>query len=159
MIKISWRNILRKLDPYLRALIALFYLLVVVLAASAPLLQETRGYPAGESIYGVFVPICHQYPTRSFWWFNRPWALCARCSSAYLAVALSASFLFIRKPYWKRIILGFSLIALAAIDPLLQLQGLHESTNFLRFLTGILGGAGAFLTLYPIPITTGENHE
>lgn len=155
-MNIPWRTRLRNIDRYARALIATFYLAIVALASSAPIIQQTKGYPAGESIYAAFAPVCHQYPTRCFWWFERPWALCARCSSAYLAIGLSAVFLSIRRPYWKRFILGSVFIVLAAIDPMLQLQGFYESTNLLRFATGILGGVGAFLTFYPIPITSEE---
>jgi len=150
---------MNKLDLFFRTLIAVIYLGIVILASSAPVIQEINGYPAGESIYAAFSPVCHQYPTRSLWWFERPWALCARCSSAYFAIALSAVFLSVRQPYWRRVLIGLTLIALAAIDPVLQLLGLYESTNVLRLFTGILGGAGAFLTLYPIPITIREGFK
>jgi len=45
-----------------------------------------------------------------------------------------------------------ALVALAAVDPFLQLLGFYESTNFTRLLTGLIGGFGAFLFFYPIPL-------
>jgi uncharacterized membrane protein len=141
----------KKIDATFRWLIFIFYFGIFFLAFYAPVLQELKGYPAGEGIYSLFSPICHQYPTRSFWIFERPWALCARCSSAYLGVALAALFIKPALPFYKRSLIGAILVALAAIDPTLQLFGFYESINTIRLITGLLGGIGGFLLLYPIP--------
>jgi len=125
---------------------------VVLLGLYAPLIQHFAGYPAGENVYALLSPICHQYPTRSFWIFDRPWALCARCSSAYLGLALAALFVRPKYSYLCRAVLGILLVAIAAIDPMLQLYLLYESTNAARLLTGLVGGIGAFLIIYPIPL-------
>ena len=105
-----------------------------------------------EKLYSLFSPICHQYPTRCFWVFERPWALCARCASGYLGIAVAAAFSKLQFPFWKRSLIGLLLIGLAAIDPLLQLFGFYESNNILRLITGFIGGYGAFLFVYPLPL-------
>ena len=65
---------------------------------------------------------------------------------------MSALLLRPKLSFLKRAGLGGSFIVLAAIDPILQLFGFYESTNIARLLTGLLGGAGVFLMLYPIPL-------
>lgn len=142
----------RTVNLALRFSIFAFYFAIFCLAIYAPIIQHFAGYPAGENIYSLFSPICHEYPTRCFWIFDRPWALCARCSSAYVGIALSALLLRPKLSFLKRAGLGGSFIVLAAIDPILQLFGFYESTNIARLLTGLLGGAGVFLMLYPIPL-------
>ena len=139
-------------DLVLRSIVAVFYFAIFFLAMYAPIIQHFEGYPAGENIYALFSPVCHQYPTRCFWIFERPWALCARCSSAYLGLALAALIIKPKLSFFKRVALGISLVAIAAIDPIFQLLGFYESSNFTRLLTGLLGGAGVFLAIYPIPL-------
>ena len=142
-----------KIDIILRGLIFILYFGIFALALYAPVIQNLKGYPAGEEIYTLFSPICHQYPTRSFWIFDRPWALCARCSTAYLGIAIAALISKVRFSFFKRAIIGFSLICFVAIDPILQLLGFYESNNLVRLITGLIGGFGAFMLIYPIPFT------
>lgn len=148
-----------RLDITLRVMIFVLYFGIFILAFYAPSLQHFAGYPAGESIYAMFSPICHQYPTRSFWVFDRPWALCARCSSAYLGIAIAALFLRLRFSFIKRAAIGTLVIVIVAIDPILQLFGFYESTNYIRLATGLVGGLGAFLLLYPIPLKRKESNQ
>lgn len=140
-------------------MVFVLYFGIFFLAFYAPTVQHFAGYPAGESIYAMFSPICHQYPTRSFWIFNRPWALCARCSSAYLGIALTALFLRLRLGFLKRAAIGALIIVIVAIDPIFQLLGFYESTNYIRLTTGLVGGLGAFLLLYPIPLKHKEKNQ
>lgn len=143
-------------DKVFRYSIFGFYFTIFILSFWAPFTQEINGYPAGENIYSLFSPICHQYPTRSFWIFERPWALCARCASGYLGLAVAALFSRSRLPFFKRIIVGFILVGIAAVDPILQLLGFYESNNVLRLVTGLIGGYGAFMIVYPIPFKNKE---
>ncbi|MEI7905993.1 MAG: DUF2085 domain-containing protein, partial [Bacteroidota bacterium] len=144
--------VITKYDKAIRAVIYAFYFSVFILSFLAPVLQEIKGYPAGENLYSLFSPICHQYPTRCFWVFERPWALCARCASGYLGFAVAALISRLQFPFWKRSLIGLLLIGLAAIDPLLQLFGFYESNNILRLITGLIGGYGTFLFVYPLPL-------
>jgi uncharacterized membrane protein len=52
--------------------------------------------------------------------------------------------------------LGLLLVVIAVIDPVLQLLGFYESNNLFRLLTGIIGGFGMFMLIYPIPLTIKE---
>ncbi|MFA5835025.1 MAG: DUF2085 domain-containing protein [Bacteroidota bacterium] len=149
---------IKTVDILFRRSIFVLYFLIFSLAWLAPVTQHVNGYPAGENLYSLFSPVCHQYPTRSFWIFDRPWALCARCSSAYLGLALASFIPFAAFSYARRALFGIGLIILVAIDPLLQLFGFYESTNLLRFITGLIGGFGAFLLIYPIPFKQKERH-
>ncbi len=145
-------SVVKKTDNIVRGLIFILYFGIFFLAFWAPVIQEIKGYPAGEQIYSLFSPICHQYPTRCFWVLGRPWALCARCSSAYLGIALAAVFIKPKISFGKRSVIGVCLVGLAAIDPIFQLLGFYESINSVRLITGIVGGVGAFMFVYPIPI-------
>ena len=144
------------IDYILRALIFIFYFGIFFLAFWAPFIQHIKGYPSGEWIYSLFSPICHQYPTRCFWIFERPWALCARCASAYLGIALAAVLFKPKLTFLKRAALGILFVTIAAIDPILQARGFYESNNVSRLLTGIIGGFGMFMLVYPIPLTIKE---
>lgn len=91
--------------------------------------------------------ICHGRKDRRFGKFkNVP--LCARCLSFYsfFFVFLALGFLMkirVENPLVFLIIIN----APMAVDGFLQLFGLHKSNNFLRGLTGAMGGSGAAITL------------
>ena len=121
----------------------------VVLAAWAPVYQSWKGFPAGEGVYHLLNPFCHQYPTRSLWIWNRPFALCARCFAGYLGVLIACLFIWPSMGYGKRFIIGMALLLPGVIDPLVQLLTPYESTNILRVITGLMGGVGVFFLLYP----------
>jgi uncharacterized membrane protein len=148
--------IIKRIDKTLRGITFVFYFGIFFLSFYAPFIQHVQGYPAGEGIYSLFSSICHQYPTRCFWIFDRPWALCARCSSAYLGIAIAAILSRLKYSFPKRALFGVSLICVAAFDPMLQLFGFYESNNLFRLITGLAGGYGAFMLIYPIPLTYKE---
>ena len=120
---------------------------VFILSVYAPFIQHLNGYPNGESVYSLLSNLCHQYPLRSFWIFDRPFALCARCTSIYFGISFGALFIAINKKYLFRFFLGILIILFIAIDPVLQLFGFYESTNLIRTITGLIIGVGFFLLL------------
>lgn len=146
-------NRLPKIDLGLRILLGSFFLGLPFLAISAPIVQTSFGFPNGEGIYSILSPVCHQYPTRSLWILNRPFALCSRCFSGYLGLGIG--FLLIRSQnnYLKRLIFGIGLAIPGVLDGLIQLWTTYESTNIIRFLTGFSGGIGVFYITYPLSIT------
>lgn len=80
-----------------------------------------------------------------------PWGisgLCARCTSFWLGLSV---FLFLaRLPLRTRASVlagGLMLMLPMAADGLLQSAGLYESVNSVRFITGLLGGAGSAMVL------------
>lgn len=146
-------------DRILRTITALFFGVIVLLAVYAPITQHFNQYPAGEEFYSFFSPICHQYPTRSFWIYNLPFALCARCTSGYLGVFLSALFIKLKWKYRYRLLTGIIVLLITIVDPILQLYQIYESNNIARFLTGIAGGISVFLIIYPFTYFKGEKNE
>ncbi len=108
------------------------------------------GFPNGDSIYRVLSLVCHQLPSRSFWLFGFPCGLCSRCLLGYIGIAVAA--LFIRHPrkYSRRFLLGTALLVPGIVDGLIQLETNYESANLMRAITGLIGGMGLFMLLYPL---------
>jgi uncharacterized membrane protein len=132
-----------------RGIILLFFGTLSILAISAPVIQSIYGFPNGENIYRFLSPICHQYPTRSLWILDRPFALCARCFSGYFGLTLGALLIASESKYIIRGGIGLLMILPGVFDGLMQLQSSYESSNFIRFITGILGGIGIFMIINP----------
>ena len=117
------------------------------MAYTAPVVQELIGFPSGESIYSLLSNICHQYPLNSFWVLERPFAICARCFSAYLAIFFM-SILFLRNRVKLGFITGFIFLFIAAIEPISSITTSYESNLFTRGLFGLIGGLGVFNLLF-----------
>lgn len=114
---------------------------LVGVAVTAPTIQHLLGYPMGESLYDLVDPICHQYPSRSLWLFDRPSALCFRCTMGYAGLSLVAPLSFIRgirKKSWY--LLGFFGLIISITEPLLVGVSVYESSNLTRIIFGLLGG-------------------
>jgi uncharacterized membrane protein len=79
---------------------------------------------------------CHQMAERSFSFGNYQFPLCARCTGILLGEIIGMILAFFTPSYWQTV---FLLIPMA-VDGLTQLYGLRASTNFLRLITGLLGG-------------------
>jgi uncharacterized membrane protein len=100
--------------------------------------------PLAGFIYALFSPTCHQIPSRCFFVFGHPLAVCARCLgiySGFLAGTLIYPFLkgfFLPSlPRAKNFILvSFPIV----LDTAANLIGIWESPEWLRFLTGLLWG-------------------
>jgi len=82
---------------------------------------------------------CHRIPERSFFFRDKQFPLCARCTG------LAVGYLFY--PFFLFGLFNFSLLPLIllqlpmVIDGVTQLIFTRESTNWLRFVTGLLAGA------------------
>ena len=120
---------------------------IIGMAYLAPVVQELIGFPNGESIYAILSNICHQYPLNSFWVLDRPFAICARCFSAYLAIFIM-SILFLRNRIKLGFITGLILIIFAAIEPISAIATSYESNLFTRGFFGLIGGIGVFNLLF-----------
>ena len=117
------------------------------MASLAPVIQEIFGYPNGENFYSLLSNICHQYPLNSFWIFERPFAICARCFSAYLAILIMA-ILFIKNRIKLGFVIGLLLLLIAAIEPISAIKTSYESNLFTRTIFGLIGGLGVFNLLF-----------
>jgi uncharacterized membrane protein len=112
------------------------------LFVAAPLLSSGESSLA-PPLYKAFSHVCHQFPDRSFSLAGHPFAVCIRCTLIY--VGFVASLLFY--PYLSRrknLLPDVRILLLAfvpmAIDGMLQLLGLSQSTTLTRIVTGTLAG-------------------
>ena len=124
-------------------LIAIPCLIALSFAILAPVGNSVVGYPNGEWFYKALVPICHQFPTRSFWLFDHPMALCARCTGGYSGVVLGFLLLI-----WSRNQFRSGLLILSAAGLLLSVLEAYLSIlegNIWRFCSGFLGGMSLIL--------------
>ncbi len=125
-----------------------FYLGLPILA---PYLMHI-GHPLpARMIYTVYSFLCHQLPERSYFIFGYQMAICQRCVAMYGSILLGG-LLFgllrggLRPLSWKVYIL---LNVPVAIDGVMQLVGLWESTWWLRTITGALFGISSVWLFYP----------
>ncbi|OWT33348.1 hypothetical protein BGI41_02885 [Methanobrevibacter sp. 87.7] len=88
--------------------------------------------------------ICHRRPDRTFSYRGHYFPVCARCTGFYISIFayfIYAYFVFINYTVYL-MITAILLLVPAAIDGFTQLLGWRESTNYLRLITGLLGGIG-----------------
>jgi len=109
----------------------------------APYLRN-RGIRGADFIYACFAPICHQIPSRSFFFQGFPLAVCARCFGIYAGFAAGYVFYPFRR--------GFSAVQIPRLKSFLLVSApiiLDTGGNFLRlwdtgllfrFLTGVFWG-------------------
>ena len=88
--------------------------------------------------------ICHRKPERSFHVKGHQFPVCARCTGFY--ISLIAYFIYAVYNYVDysiyTTILACILLVPALVDGATQLFTNRESSNALRFATGLLGGLG-----------------
>jgi uncharacterized membrane protein len=103
---------------------------------------------------------CHQKSDRSFYLNGNQMPVCARDVGALLGLSVSYwLILWSRLRYHLLLTLGLLLPML--VDGLLQQFTLYQSTNFLRIMTGALGGIGLAFILMMIfeLVLTGKDQE
>ncbi|NIM57582.1 MAG: DUF2085 domain-containing protein [Candidatus Aminicenantes bacterium] len=104
--------------------------------------------------YGIFSPLCHQNPTRSFIFLGYPLGVCARCLGIYFGfLAGTGLYPFLRK--FSNLTLPrariFILISLPiVIDATGNFLRLWMTPNWPRFTTGFIWG-----TILPFYFITG----
>jgi len=109
----------------------------------APYLRS-RSSGAASFLYAVFAPVCHQIPSRCFYFHGFPLAVCGRCLGIYAGfLAGLAAYPFVR---------GFRKIALPPVRLLILLSlpagidfaggfvGAWTSPIWVRFGTGLVWG-------------------
>jgi uncharacterized membrane protein len=113
----------------------------VILAASV---LCSWAIAAGASVRwrGLFRLLCHGIVERSFFLFDVPMPICARCTGIYIGL-LAGMLAFLAVPWLRERVVRAIAIAAAtplAIDGLTQLAQLRTSTNPLRLSTGLVAG-------------------
>lgn len=122
------------------------------LPALAPYLASVGQYTWSDPIYAFYRNyICHQLPSRSFVLWGQPMAYCERDTAIYTSILVAGlAFIFLRQRLrfldWR---LYFILIAPLAVDGILQLVGLYESSWEARVATGIPFGIANVAFIYP----------
>lgn len=86
--------------------------------------------------------MCHRIPERSFFYKNHQFPVCARCTGVYLSLITAPLLKHLNLTINTLILVGIILLIPMAIDGTTQLFKLRESNNYLRLLTGFLGGIG-----------------
>jgi len=86
--------------------------------------------------------LCHQKADRSFFLNGNEMPFCSRCTAIWIGLAVGLGFMVLFAIELNEKFLGaviFSLIPIG-VDGIGQLFGFWESTNVIRFITGLLAG-------------------
>ncbi len=85
---------------------------------------------------------CHQLPERSFFYKDKQFPVCARCTGVFIGHTVAIILFLLKKQ------ISFSkcclLIGVMGTDWGIQEFGIKESTNKRRLVTGFCGGLGLF---------------
>lgn len=116
-----------------RALVATGFATACVLIALPPVLGEA----AAATVRGVFDPLCHQLPGRSFHLWGEPLAVCHRCTGIYLGlfagVLAGREWLSLRQFAPALLLLA---VAPAGLDWIVGVLGWWNSPPLVQALTG-----------------------
>lgn len=131
------------------SLVALWCGMVV----AAPLLGGVSEGTA-SAVYKFFSRICHQLEERSFHIAGGQFAVCIRCSAIYFAFFLGVMVYGAVRGLANRSTPPLYLLSVASfpmlVDVLLNITGIHASTNATRLVTGSLFGFA--LPWYVLPV-------
>ena len=138
----SYKRSLLLLSPGIFALPAL---MILVAAVAAPSGNGLLGYPSGERFYSFLSDICHQFPTRSFWLFDHPLAICARCTGGYLGITAGFVAVLLSKGPTGRnyLVMGAALFVTAVLEAYIG----FSDGNIWRAISGFAGGYGLMLLI------------
>ncbi|MFQ6069703.1 MAG: DUF2085 domain-containing protein [Candidatus Aminicenantales bacterium] len=140
----------KALFGYSLTLGSIVFLLALIFLA--PFLKS-RYESVSALIYSVFSPVCHQIPSRSFFLFGHPLAVCGRCLGIYVGFLVATltypiirSFLQLELPRTRTFVL-FSLPIV--LDTTGNFLHLWLTPNIPRFFLGFIWGL--ILPFYFIP--------
>ena len=83
---------------------------------------------------------CHQRPDRSFFYKNKQFPICARCTGVYIGQTIAIIVFLLN--FKLNLIICMFFCAVMFVDWFVQKIKIKESTNFRRLITGLLGGYG-----------------
>ncbi len=103
--------------------------------------------------------LCHRRPDRSFFYKGHQFPVCARCTGFYISVFayIIFAYLFPINYTINTFYLGILLLFPVFIDGYTQFLELRESTNYLRLLTGLMGGIGLMIIIKMIKFALFNN--
>lgn len=122
-----------------------------MLLADLLVVPFTRGgnWAGLEIAESYLTPVCHRMPSRSFWLFEVPLGLCARCTGIYLGLVIGLVLSFAMQgkmtiPFRAAV----TLILLALLDGSIQHFHVYDSGNLARAMTGFAYGIGLALLFH-----------
>lgn len=105
---------------------------------------ESRDLGLGGLLYSAFSPICHQFPSRSFFLFGYPLAVCSRCLGIYSGFLLGTGVYVISgKSSTLQLprLRTFILVSLPiVIDTAGNFFDFWNTSNWIRFAIGSIWG-------------------
>ena len=113
---------------------------LVAVSDNEHIIQE-MGFP-WNSMYTAGDRLCHQLDHRSFFLNGNQMPFCSRCTAIWLGLVLGLGlFLFFKINLSEKMLIVFVMCLFPiGVDGVGQLFGLWESTNLVRFTTGLLVG-------------------
>ena len=96
---------------------------------------------------------CHKDPNRSFFWKGKQFPVCARCTGIHLGYL--SLFLFLFQLIYIQWLWSILLIIPTLLDGLTQAYFDRESTNSIRFISGVLAGLGIMSLIHIIGFKIG----
>lgn len=85
---------------------------------------------------------CHQLPEHSFFYKDKQFPVCARCTGVFIGEVIAIILLFFK--IMPEILISIILLSIMGADWFIQQVKILESTNKRRLITGILGGYAVF---------------
>lgn len=89
-----------------------------------------------ECMMNICKYLCHQKPERSFFYKERQFPVCSRCTGIVIGAVIGFVLAILTQPNLI-FVLGFIPLI---VDGTTQYYGLRTSNNTLRFITGLLCG-------------------
>ena len=125
-----------------RIVAPIFAAIPVVILGASTLCTWLIARGASIEWRGLFRVLCHGLESRCFDLWDVPMPICTRCVAIYLGLLMGVLTFVVWPFFTERIMRGVALAAVLplAVDGLTQLVRLRESTNGLRFGTGIVAG-------------------
>ncbi len=105
---------------------------------------DNMSNPVARAVYFFGDWECHQHASRSFFLHGNQMPVCARCTSIFLFMGLTAVALVFFRVRISMIWIMLLIIPMV-LDGGIQLVTPYESTNLMRFITGALAGAASVL--------------
>ena len=95
-------------------------------------------------VYAVFRPVCHQIPSRSFYRFGAPLAVCARCLGIYLGFLIGVVLYPLVRGFRRLTVPPARVFLLVSLPIVMDTVGnflrLWNTPNSVRMIIGIIWG-------------------
>ncbi len=107
-----------------------------------------------KNFFDIFF-VCHKLPSRSFFYKNKQFPICARCTGIFIGYILATIYFFLGLIFsyqYPNIYISVILVIPTLIDGVIQYFTNYESGNYRRLVSGIIAGFGVICILRHIAI-------